>query len=350
MSYTVAILGASGAVGQEMRRILEQRQFPVKELRLLASPRSAGRTFPFRGQLLTVQAVTPELFDGVDLALFSAGGSISQEWAPVAAQRGAIVVDNTSAFRMDADIPLVVPEVNPGAMTPLPDRRIIANPNCSTIQMVQVLKPLHEAFGGLKRVIVSTYQSVSGKGTEAMEELREQSAALLNGITEFAPREFPHQIAFNCLPHIDVFTENGYTKEELKMVNETRKIMGLPDVRVTATCVRVPVMRAHSESVNCEFGGPVDVAKAREVLSRQHNVVVVDDPENNHYPLAIYAEGRDETYVGRIRKDISNPDGTGLDLWIVSDNLRKGAALNAVQIGELLATSGQLSGNAMAGV
>ncbi|MCB2156721.1 aspartate-semialdehyde dehydrogenase [bacterium] len=340
--YTVAILGASGAVGREMLRVLEQRQFPTKEVRLLASARSAGSRYPYRGGLLTVEAVTPESFDGVDLALFSAGASISKEWAPVAADRGAIVVDNTSAFRMDEDVPLVVPECNAHAIAKVPSRRIIANPNCSTIQMVQVLKPLHEKFG-LKRIVVATYQSVSGSGTEAMEELRDQSISILEGDPNFDIKVYPHQIAFNCLPHIDVFQENGYTKEEMKMVNETRKILEAPEIMVSATCVRVPVFRGHSESVNCEFGKPVTPAQVRELIAQIPNCVVVDDPANNQYPSQIYSEGRDETYVGRVRQDISKPEGTAIDMWVVSDNLRKGAALNAVQIGETLAKTGLLS-------
>jgi aspartate-semialdehyde dehydrogenase len=331
----VAILGASGAVGQEFLSILEQRQFPLGELRLLASPRSAGRKFPFRGRLLTVEPVTRESFKDIHIGLFSAGGSVSGEWAPIAAEAGAIVVDNTSFFRMHDNVPLVVPEVNGHHLTKRPPVGIFANPNCSTIQMVHVLRPLHAAYG-LKRVVVSTYQSVSGKGTKAMEELHEQTAAYVEGEEEFTPNQFPHRIAFNVLPHIDSFLENGYTKEEMKMVNETRKIMEIPGVMVSATCVRVPVFRAHSESVNAEFEKAVDVAEARRLLAAEPNVVVVDDPFKNEYPLPIYAEGRDETFVGRIRKDVSNAKGTGLDMWIVSDNLRKGAALNAVQIAERL--------------
>lgn len=336
----VAILGASGAVGQEFISILEQRQFPLGELRLLASERSAGRKFPFRGRLLEVQAVTPESFEGVQIGLFSAGGSISAKWAPIAASKGCIVIDNTSHFRMNEQVPLVVPEVNSDLLKDKPPIGVIANPNCSTIQMVQVLDPLHKAYG-IKRVIVSTYQSVSGKGTKAMEELTEQTEAIIHGET-VVTNEFPHQIAFNVLPQIDSFTENGYTKEELKMVNETRKIMRAPNVQLSATCVRVPVYRGHSESVNIEFEKQVNVAEVREILARTRNVIVVDDPENNHYPVPVYSEGRDETFVGRIRKDISNPSGTGLDLWIVSDNLRKGAALNAVQIAEELLTLGMV--------
>lgn len=336
----VAILGASGAVGQEMMKILEQRQFPLGELRLLASPRSAGRKFPFRGRLLEVQAINENSFDNIQVALFSAGGSISEKWAPVATKAGAIVVDNTSQFRMDADVPLVVPEVNGSLLDQAPPRGIIANPNCSTIQMVQVLDPLHRAYQ-IRRLVIATYQSVSGKGLTAIDEMMEQSQLILEGEGDDLPiQEFPHQIAFNILPHIDVFTDNGYTKEEMKMVNETRKILGDDSIRVTPTCVRVPVIRAHSEAINIEFAKPVEPQAVRDILSKAENVIVVDDPSKNDYPLAIYAEGRDETFVGRIRRDISNPDGTGIDLWIVSDNLRKGAALNAVQIAEALLKKG----------
>jgi len=340
MSYTVAILGASGAVGQEMLALLEERAFPLREIRLLASERSAGRRFPFRGRMLTVQPVCDEAFEGVDFGLFSAGAGVSRTWAPVAAAKGAVIIDNTSAFRMEDDIPLVVPECNAHKLDPLPARRIIANPNCSTIQMVQALKPLHDAFG-IKRIVVATYQSVSGKGTEAMREMSAQTAAILDGDDDFTPRQFPHQIAFNVLPHIDVFLENGYTKEEMKMVNETRKILETPDIMVSATCVRVPVFRGHSEAVNVEFAKPATPDRVRELLAAAPGIVVVDDPANNDYPLAIYCEGRNETYVGRIRQDISKPAGTAIDMWIVSDNLRKGAALNAVQIAEAIASKGR---------
>ncbi len=335
MSYTVAILGASGAVGQEARNLLEMREFPLGELRLLASERSAGKTYPFRGRLLEVEAVKPSSFDGVDIAIFSAGADVSRKWAPVAAKKGAIVIDNTSAFRMDADVPLVVPECNIDTLETLPERRIVANPNCSTIQMVQALKPLHEKFG-LKRLVISTYQSVSGSGTPAMDELSDQSDALLHGGEIDPPEQYPHQIAFNVLPHIDVFQPNGYTKEEMKMANETRKILGAPDIAVTATCVRVPVFRGHSESINAEFGKKITPEQARAAMAAVPGVVVVDDPAKNQYPLAIYCEGRYETYVGRVRQDISNPKGTSIDMWVVSDNLLKGAALNAIQIAEWL--------------
>jgi aspartate-semialdehyde dehydrogenase len=326
MGYKVAILGASGAVGQEFIRLLEQREFPVEELRLLASSRSAGKTYPFRGRLNKVIEVSEEAFEGVQIGLFSAGASVSKTWAPVAASKGAIVIDNTSQFRMDDDIPLVVPECNTAAIEELPAR---------PIQMVQVLKPLHERFG-LKRLVISTFQSVSGKGSEAIDELRAQTEAILLNEAPVAPSEFLHPIAFNVIPQIDVFLPNGYTKEEMKMVNETRKILEIPGLPVSATCVRVPVIRAHSESVTAEFEKPITPQQARELLSQAPGVVVVDDPDKGDYPLPIYAEGRYETYVGRIREDISLGKGKGLVMWIVSDNLLKGAALNAVQIAEWL--------------
>ena len=343
--FTVAVLGASGAVGQEMIKTLEKRNFPIKELRLLASERSAGRKIPFRGRLYTVQPVAENQFDGVQIGLFSAGASVSQKWAPIAASKGCYVIDNTSAFRMDTDVPLVVPEVNADALASIP-RKIIANPNCSTIQMVVALKPLHD-FAKIKRIVVATYQSTSGKGALAMEQLRQESAALLNGqatapiiptTINGQPAPFPHQIAFNCLPHIDSFLDNGYTKEEMKMVNETRKILGDDSIRVSATTVRVPVFRSHSESVNVEFHKKITAKQARELLAKAPGVVVVDDPKSFHYPTAVYAEGKEPTFVGRIREDISNENG--LDMWVVSDNLLKGAALNAVQIAEILAEKG----------
>ncbi len=268
----------------------------------------------------------------MDFGLFSAGGSVSQQWAPVAAAHGALVIDNTSAFRMDSDVPLIVPEVNGHLLEERPPRGIIANPNCSTIPLVQVMRPLNKAWG-LVRIVVSTYQSTSGKGAAAMQELQEQSRAVLEGV-DASPSVFPHPIAFNLLPHIDSFTENGYTKEEMKMLNESRKIMGLPELQVTATCVRVPVFRAHSLSVNATFANEASPGHARDLLAAEPNIVVVDAPERNEYPMPLYADGLDETFVGRIRRDISNPYGTGLDMWIVADNLRRGAALNAVRVAE----------------
>ncbi len=326
----VAIVGATGRVGQAMRSVLEEREFPVSSLRLLASERSRGRSFPYRGETLPVEVLDENSFAGVEIALFSAGASISKKFAPVAASAGAVVIDNSSAFRMDDEVPLVVPEVNAAAA--LENKGIIANPNCSTIQMVVVLDPLHRGFG-IKRVVVSTYQSVSGTGKEAVDELRGQIEALAAG-GDAVSRVYPHQIAYNCLPHIDVFLDNGYTKEEMKMVNETRKIMGVPDLPLTATTVRVPVFIGHSESVNVEFEKRVSPAMARKVLASAPGVVVVDDPAGDSYPLAVDCEGKDPSYVGRIRTDFSLQNA--LNMWIVSDNLRKGAALNAVQIAELL--------------
>ncbi len=326
----VAIMGATGAVGREMLKILEQRNFPCSSLKLLASTRSKGRKFPFRGRLCEVEILRKTSFRNVDLVLASAGGAVSKEFAPAAVKSGAVVVDNTSAFRMDKDVPLVVPEVNPEDIEW--HRGIIANPNCSTIQMVVVLKPIYDAVG-IKRLVISTYQAVSGTGTEAINELMEQTADTLDG-QPIEQKVYPHQIAFNCLPHIDVFLENGYSREEMKMVNETRKILHDPDIAITATTVRVPVIRCHSESVNVETKKKITVGKVRQLLDKMPGVVVVDDLSKNEYPLAIYGEGRDETYVGRIRKDFSIENG--INLWIVSDNLRKGAALNAIQIAEVM--------------
>jgi len=317
-------------VGMAMRRILEERDFPVAELRLLASQRSRGRRLPYRGEELEVQVLDEDSFQGIDLALFSAGGEISRRFAPLAVRAGAVVIDNSSAFRMEEDVPLVVPEVNPGDA--LRHKGIIANPNCSTIQMVVVLKPLNDR-SPMRRVIVSTYQSVSGTGKAAVEELKAQARDVLEGKDPEA-EVYPHPIAFNCLPHIDVFMENGYTKEEMKMVNETRKIMGLPELPVSATTVRVPVMVGHSEAVNVEFEEAIAAEEARRILSQAPGVEVIDDPGRDLYPLAVFAAGKDPCYVGRIRPDLSCP--RALNMWIVSDNLRKGAALNAVQIAELI--------------
>ena len=327
---SVAIMGATGAVGEEIRRILEQRNFPLGSLKLLASSRSAGKQLEFRGKKIAVEELKPESFEGVEIVLASAGGSISKQFAPEAVKRGAVVVDNTSAFRMEPDVPLVVPEVNPHAIKD--HNGIIANPNCSTIQMVVVLKPLHD-IAKIKRVVVSTYQAVSGTGLKAIEELREQTRALLDG-KDYPPRVYPHQIAFNALPHIDVFLDSGYTKEEIKMVNETKKIMEDDSILVTATTVRIPVYRGHSESVNIEFASAISADQARRILAKAPGVTVVDDPSKNVYPLATDCDGRDDTFVGRIRADDTVPHG--LNMWIVSDNLRKGAALNAVQIAEHL--------------
>ncbi len=327
---SVAIMGATGAVGEEMRKILEQRKFPLGSLKLLASSRSAGKQLEFRGEKITVEELKPESFEGIEIVLASAGGSISKQFAPEAVKRGAVVVDNTSAFRMEPDVPLVVPEVNPHAIKK--HKGIIANPNCSTIQMVVVLKPLHDA-AKIKRVVVSTYQAVSGTGMKAIVELREQTRALLDG-GEYPPNVYPHQIAFNALPHIDVFLDNDYTREEIKMVKETMKIMEDDSIKVTATTVRIPVYRGHSESVNIEFASEITAEKARKILSEAPGVKVVDDPSKNLYPLATDCDGLDDTFVGRIRAD--DTVAHGLNLWIVSDNLRKGAALNTVQIAEHL--------------
>jgi aspartate-semialdehyde dehydrogenase len=332
--YRVAVAGATGAVGNEMIKTLERRDFPVGELVLLASERSDGKKLPFRGNGVTVRTMTKDSFEGVQIALFSAGASRSLEFAPAAAAAGAVVIDNSSAFRMEPDIPLVVPEVNPQDVAGYKKRGIIANPNCSTIQMVVVLKPLHDA-ARIKRVVVSTYQSVSGTGQKAIEELDRQSRAALSG-GPLETKVYPHPIAFNCLPHIDSFLDSGYTKEEMKMVNETKKIMGDDSIAVTATTVRVPVFVSHSESVNIQTEKKLTPDEAREILKKAPGVVVIDDPSQNRYPLATDAAGRDETFVGRIRQDYTIDNG--LNLWIVSDNIRKGAALNAVQIAEYFIT------------
>lgn len=333
MSYNIAIAGATGAVGRVMREILEQRNFPVANLKLLASSRSIGLRFPFQGEEISVEELREDSFGGVDIVLSSAGSSVSKWFVPHAVRAGAVVIDNTAAFRMNPEVPLVVPEVNPQEIKN--HKGIIANPNCSTIQMVVVLKPLHDA-ARIKRVVVSTYQSVSGAGWKGIEELRQQAIAFLNN-KPIEKSLFPHQIAFNALPQIpqkDAFLENGYTIEEMKMVNETKKIMGDNTIKVTATTVRVPVFGAHSESVNIETEKKLTADQAREILKKAPGVVVQDDPSQSLYPIAINAEGLDDTFVGRIREDISTENG--LDMWIVSDNLRKGAALNAVQIAELL--------------
>jgi aspartate-semialdehyde dehydrogenase len=329
--YRVAVVGATGAVGRAMRSILAERDFPVKQLTALATAKSAGMKLDYRGQEITVQELTPDSFKDIDLALFSAGGGTSQKFAPIARDAGCVVVDNSSAWRMDPDVPLVVPEVNPDDVDW--HKGIIANPNCSTIQMVVVMKPLHDAVP-IKRVVVSTYQAVSGTGAKAVNELVQQTGNLLAG-RDPEINVYPHQIAFNCLPHIDVFLESGYTKEEQKMVDETKKIMGDDSILVSATCVRVPVQNSHSESVNLEFVAPMSVEKARELLAAAPGVQLADDVANKVYPMPIVASGTDDTYVGRIRLDPTVANG--LNLWVVADNLRKGAAFNAVQIAELLA-------------
>ncbi len=332
-NYHVAVVGATGAVGNEMIGVLEERNFPVGKLTLLASERSIGKRLEFRGESYPVQVLKEDSFKGVEIGLFSAGGGISQKFAPIAAEAGCVVIDNTSAFRMDPEVPLVVPEVNPTDIGDYRKKGIIANPNCSTIQMVVVLKPIHDR-ARIRRVVVSTYQAVSGTGKKAMQELEDQTRNILN-FREPEIRVYPHQIAFNCLPHIDIFLENGYTREEMKMVNETKKIMGDYTIAVTATTVRVPVFRGHSESVNVETERKITVREVRGLMEKAPGVKLVDNPAGNVYPLAIDAAGKDETFVGRIREDESIPNG--INLWVVSDNLRKGAALNAVQIAEVLA-------------
>jgi aspartate-semialdehyde dehydrogenase len=334
-SFNVAVVGATGAVGNEMIKVLEQRNFPVKKLTLLASERSLGKELVYQGKSLPVEVLTEKSFAGIDIGLFSAGGSASEKFGPIAAAAGCVVIDNTSAFRMVPDIPLVVPEVNPEAIALYKNRGIIANPNCSTIQMVVALKPIYDAVG-IKRIVVSTYQAVSGTGKKAIEELSLQTQALLS-FREPEVKVYPYRIAFNCLPQIDVFLDNGYTKEEMKMVNETKKIMNDQSIMVTATTVRVPVFYGHSESVNVETTKKITAAEVRELLSRAPGVLVVDNPAQKEYPLAIDAAGRDETFVGRIREDESIPNG--INLWVVSDNIRKGAALNAVQIAEILGSA-----------
>ena len=330
---TVAVAGATGLVGREMMRVLEERNFPLKSIKLLASARSKGTKLTFKGEELPVEELTETSFKGVEIALFSAGGSTSKKFSPFAAKDGCVVVDNSSAWRMDDSVPLVVPEVNAGDIKW--HKGIIANPNCSTIQMVVVLKPLHDA-AKIQRVIVSTYQAVSGAGIKALDELMDQTKAVIEGRKPQAIL-FPHQIAFNCIPQIpqsDAFADNGYTTEEMKMVNETKKIMGDQSIRVCATTVRVPVYTGHSESVNIETEKKLTPDEARAILSKAPGVIVQDDPSKQLYPLASECAGHGETFVGRIREDLSHPHG--LTMWIVSDNLLKGAALNAVQIAERL--------------
>lgn len=328
--YNVAILGATGAVGTELLALLEERNFPLGKLKLLASERSAGKSISFAGQDLIIEAVTESSFDDVDIVLASAGGSISKKWLPIAAKAGAISIDNSSAFRMHADVPLVVPEVNPEAATQ--HKGIIANPNCTTILMTVAIYPLHQVQP-IQRIVVSTYQSASGAGARAMEEVKVQSQAILNGEPAI-PEILPYPLAFNLFPHNSPMTENSYCEEEMKMVNETRKIIGDQDIRITATCVRVPVLRAHSEALNLEFAHPFNPDKAREILATAAGVKLVEDFTKNYFPMPIDASGKDDVLVGRIRQDISHPNG--LELWICGDQIRKGAALNAVQIAELL--------------
>jgi aspartate-semialdehyde dehydrogenase len=327
----VAIVGASGAVGERMIRLVEERDFPIASIKFLASERSAGKTVQFRGESHSIECLRPEAFAGIDIVLSSTPASISREWSPIAAAAGAVVVDNSSAFRMEVDVPLVVPEVNPQDI--LKHQGIIANPNCSTIQMVVALKPLHDA-ARVRRIVVSTYQSVSGAGMNGIIELETQTEAHVRGSARPAPVKFAHPIFGNCIPHIDDFLPNGYTKEEIKMVNETRKIMGDPTIDVSPTCVRVPVAISHSESILVETERPVSVEEALALWAVAPGVTVVDDPMAKLYPLAADAAGKDDVFVGRVRLDLSRPNA--LLFWCVSDNLRKGAATNAVQIAEKL--------------
>jgi aspartate-semialdehyde dehydrogenase len=336
-SWNVAVVGALGMVGTEMIRTLERRNFPVHELRLLDLPENEGRDIEFRGEIVKTLAATEQNFKGIDIALFSAGGAASLDLAPKAVRQGAVVVDNSSAWRMDPSCPLVVPEVNAHDLDK--HRGIIANPNCSTIQMVVVLKPIHDQ-AKIKRVVVATYQATTGAGQKGSLALERESLQFAKVGTALEPQGFQYQIAFNVIPHIDVFQEGGYTKEEYKMVNETRKIMGDDTIRVTATCVRVPVFYGHSEAVNVETETKISPEQARRVLEKSPSVIVLDDPENLKYPMPIMSDQQDATFVGRIREDFSIENG--LNLWIVSNNIRKGAALNAVQIAEEMIRRGRL--------
>jgi aspartate-semialdehyde dehydrogenase len=334
-TYDVAVVGASGAVGLEMIRMLENRKFPIKNLRLFASERSAGKSLQYQNSRIPIEILDSQLIPHVDVAIFSAGATVSKQFAPLFASKGAFVIDNSSAWRMDEDVPLIVPEVNSHQLSK--DKKIIANPNCSTIQMVVALKPLHDV-ATITSIRVATYQAVSGAGSKGIHDLENQSRAWSNDQPSPAPEKFPHPIAFNLIPHIDVFVDNGYTKEEMKMVNETRKIMEIPNLRISATCVRVPVFRAHSEAIWIETANPLSPTQARELLSKAPGVVLQDDPEKNIYPTPLQAEGTQITYVGRIRQDLASKNG--LSLWVVSDNLLKGAALYAVEIAELLILRG----------
>lgn len=325
MGVRLAVVGATGMVGRKFLDVLKERNFPIDKLYLFASSKSAGKTINFNGKDYVVEELKEDSFDrGIDIALFSAGASTSLKFAPIAASKGCVVVDNSSAWRMDENVPLVVPEVNPEDIKW--HKGIIANPNCSTIQAVVALKPLDDKFK-IKRIIYSTYQAVSGAGMGGYEDL-------VNGIKGEAPKKFPHPIAYNLIPHIDVFLENGYTKEEMKMINETKKIMHRPDLKITATTVRVPVFYGHSESINIEFEKSFDINEVKETLKNSKGIVLMDDVNNNVYPMPILAEGKDEVFVGRIRRDESVENG--INMWVVADNIRKGAATNAVQIAELL--------------
>ena len=342
-AYRVAILGATGAVGTELLELLEERSFPVSELKLLASERSAGKKLPIKGEKLSEAPVSEAALEGVDLILASAGGSISKIWAPKAVEKGAVVVDNSSAFRMNPEVPLVVPEVNPEAV--VKHKGIVANPNCTTILMAVGIFPLHKVKP-IKRIVVATYQSASGAGAQAMEEVKNQSIDILEG-KEPVAKIFPYPIAFNLFPHNSPLNSAGYCEEEMKMVNETRKIFNNQDIRITATCVRVPVLRAHSEAINLEFETPFNVEEAREILGKSTGVKLIEDWQANYFPMPLDATGKDDVLVGRIRQDISN--NCGLELWLCGDQIRKGAALNAVQIAELLAEKNLLGAKANKG-
>jgi aspartate-semialdehyde dehydrogenase len=340
----VAVVGATGAVGAEMLKTLEKRNFPVGKLTLLASTRSAGKTLRFRGEPFTVKELTRDSFGGIDIALFSAGGSISREFAPVAAQAGCVVIDNSSAFRMDNAVPLVVPEIN--ASDVKLHKGIIANPNCTTAVLLMALYPLHQAFN-VKRIFASSYQAVSGTGAKAIEELKQQVQQIVGG-QQTTRSVYPHQIAFNVLPHVDSFLPDGYTKEEMKVQNEGRKIMHHPTFLASVTCVRVPVYRAHSVAVSAEFEKPVTVATAREVLKKAPGLKLVDEPAKNEYPLPLYLSEQDDCAVGRLRKDCAMENG--LAFWVCGDQLLKGAALNAVQIAEELMEIPQPANRSLAGI
>jgi aspartate-semialdehyde dehydrogenase len=329
----VAVAGATGAVGNQMIRCLEEADFPIGSIKLLASARSVGRTLRFKGDMIAVEELKEDSFKGMDIALFSAGGGTSERFAPCAANDGCVVVDNSSAWRMDPDVPLVVPEVNSHAIAGFPKKGIIANPNCSTIQMVVALDPIHRNYQ-IKRIVVSTYQAVSGTGKKAIDELFDQTRAMINFL-DYEKKVYPHRIAFNCLPHIDTFLDNGYTKEEMKMVNETRKILEDDTIGVTATTVRVPVFYGHCEAVNVETRKPISASEVRQLLQNSDGIKVMDDPAKTLYPLATDGAGQDLTLVGRIRNDESI--NNGINMWIVADNIRKGAATNAVQIARVLA-------------
>jgi aspartate-semialdehyde dehydrogenase len=329
-TYRVAVLGATGAVGTEIIELLSERNFPVQELKLLSSPRSAGKQIQFQGEKITVEAVEAKSFQDVDLVLASAGGSTSKTWAQTIVDARAVMIDNSSAFRMNPDVPLVVPEINPQAI--MSHRGIIANPNCTTILMGVAIYPLHQVKP-IKRVIVSTYQSASGAGARAMEEVKTQAQAILNGEMP-QPEVLPYPLAFNLFPHNSPLDDKGYCEEEMKMVNETRKIFNEPQLSISATCVRVPVLRAHSEAINLEFSEPFAVTQAREIMAQAQGVKLVEDWQKNYFPMPIDATGKDEVLVGRIRQDLSHPHS--IELWLCGDQIRKGAALNAVQIAELL--------------